>query len=233
MARLENYILGEIRGRLNNMVFKKLNGKTIISNRPRKYKIKPVGKPTVKDKFSYTAKLAGTVNRNPFLRCIWDSVNIEASSPYHKILKINLGLSSLEKLTVKNIITPPGDIVKPDSIRFEMECITIAYSSKVIESFHGSLNNLSLHALLFFYGPLVNGKREHKLIPALTGDIDGSKQGIDVFKIKNGIDIIHQATRFNNCIIYIALVIRKNPERKEFKWTSTYCVEIDLQMIEK
>src|SRR3972149_1598523 len=228
MARLENYILGEIRGRLNNMVFKKLNGKTIISNRPRKYRIKPAGKPTVKDKFSYSAKLAGKVNRNPFLRCIWDSVNIDGSSPYHKILKINLGLSSCDKLNIKNIITPPGVIVEPGSIRFEMEYITIAYNSKAIESFLGSLNNLSLNSVLFFYGPLIKGKRKHKLIPIITDNIDSSIQGIDVFKIKNGIDIIHQIINFNNCIIYIALVAGKNPGSKEFKWTSTYCEEIEL-----
>lgn len=228
MARLENYMLGEVRGKLNNMVFKKLNGKNIITIRPRKYRVKRIDKPTVKDKFSYTAKLAGKVNRNPFLRCIWDSVNIDGSSPYHKVLKINLGLSSCDKLNIKNIITPPGVNFKPDSIRFEMENITIAYNSKAIESFLGSLNNLSLNSVLFFYGHLMKGKRKHKLIPIITDNIDRSNQGIDVFKIKNGIDIIHQVISFNNCIIYIALVAGKNPEKKEFKWTSTYCEEIRL-----
>lgn len=109
MARIQKQILGEIRGRVGNVVGKVRNGKPYIASRPSKYSISKLPHEVDKrNRFKVNGLFAKAIKENKFLYSIWDKKKAPASSAYNKLCKVNYRLCSTTRPTDKSLITPDG-----------------------------------------------------------------------------------------------------------------------------
>jgi len=106
MAILKNSGLGNFSGRVGEMVFRVVNGKTIISQRPV-YTPHPLSPQEIlaRGKFGTSQKFSKEVNSNPHLKPIWKSA---FKNSWTSICKFNLAHVSQYTPTPQNIIVPPG-----------------------------------------------------------------------------------------------------------------------------
>lgn len=88
MARIISPIIGNISGKLGNLVFKKRGNITYISKLPQFRRI-PTDQATIdrKKKFAGVGKIATAINSSPLLKALWIPGSTKLLSPYNKIFK--------------------------------------------------------------------------------------------------------------------------------------------------
>ena len=119
MARLEKKVLGEIRGRVGNIVGKVRNGKQYIASRPSKYTMsKAPHEVDKRNRFKVNGLFAKAIKENKLLYNIWNKEKAPATSAYNKICKVNFKLCSTERPTPENLITPGGFTLPLESISY-------------------------------------------------------------------------------------------------------------------
>ena len=145
MAQVNDNILGNLSGRLGNIVFRKMNGKSFASIRPKKYKpAKSEEAVKTKNKFATVVKFASYINSIPEIKTIWKSSALNGKRGYNTIITINQSLLSKDLLkdketliNIDNIIVPKGMDINLSHFNNEYDSISISYS----------LNELSDQAL--------------------------------------------------------------------------------------
>ena len=116
MAEIKKSVLGDITGKIDNLVFRRMNGKKFVSVRPDKYKpTKSIKLKKARSKFGTVVKFAVTTNSVPELKEAWKLSREKGSNSYHKIIKANSRLFNTETLTPYNKITPDGLELKLES----------------------------------------------------------------------------------------------------------------------
>ena len=124
MARLEKKVLGEIRGRVGDIVGKVRNGKQYIASRPTKYTMSTAPHEVDKrNRFKVNALFAKSLKENKLLYSIWDKDKAPAASAYNKICKVNFKLCGTQRPTTENLITPGGFILPVESISYLLDKI--------------------------------------------------------------------------------------------------------------
>ncbi|MHC1736631.1 MAG: hypothetical protein AB9882_01320 [Ignavibacteriaceae bacterium] len=106
MAILKNNQFGALSGKLGNMVFRQVHGKTIVSSLPDRSNT-PVSAVQKKqnNKFAVAVRFAVAVNNHDRLRALWQ---YRGSAPYRRIFAANIKCVSETGPTTENIIVPPG-----------------------------------------------------------------------------------------------------------------------------
>lgn len=107
MAILIDPGLIRIYGRVGNQVYRRRNGKIVVSIRPSKYITKSEKVKSHRKNFGKAAQFAKAVTFVEELKKIWSSAGI-ASSAFHAITKMNVPAVKDGMLTLENMITPPG-----------------------------------------------------------------------------------------------------------------------------
>lgn len=88
MAKLKNKFLGEIQGKIGDVVFKQRGSTNYISFKPRKYlQSNSTAREIAKNKFKHAAKFSSAVNSIPELKYFWMNSNKNGASAYQKINK--------------------------------------------------------------------------------------------------------------------------------------------------
>jgi hypothetical protein len=107
MGRFENIVLGELGGKVGNIVGRKRKGKYFIYAMPTEVKISntPKAKKS-RDIMIPLAKFASIVNSIPELKYFWINSKIEAFDAFHKIEKVNFPFLTPERPTLNNTIIP-------------------------------------------------------------------------------------------------------------------------------
>ncbi|MBK9096847.1 MAG: hypothetical protein IPM14_01750 [bacterium] len=119
MARLEKKVLGELSGRIGDIVGRTRYGKYYISARPAKYRMsKAPHEVDKRNRFKVNGLFAKAIKERDVLYRIWDLKKAPASSAYNKICKVNFKLCGTERPTDKNLITPDGFPLPVESITF-------------------------------------------------------------------------------------------------------------------
>lgn len=119
MARLEKKVLGEIRGRIGDIIGKVRNGKQYIASRPSKYRMsKAPHEVDKRNRFKVNGLFAKAIKENELLYRIWDINKAPAASAYNKICKVNFKLCKTERPSAENLITPGGFDLPIDSIAY-------------------------------------------------------------------------------------------------------------------
>jgi len=110
MARLKSQTLGVINGKVGNIVYRQVNGKTFASIRPTKYNVTNTEKSVkVKNGFKNLVKFSAFVNSIPILKAIWSNKKIQRGKrTYNKIFSQNKGFIKSEKITKYFTIVPEG-----------------------------------------------------------------------------------------------------------------------------
>lgn len=154
MARIEDHILKNVRGKVGNVVIKVRNGKPYLAARPSKYTASQKPEEIHKrNKFKVNAKFAKCIKEAGILYKVWDKEKAPASNAYNKICKVNFNLCGPDRPTLKNVITPAGfdlpvvDIKSsPDNIKVELGEFKIGNSEK----------RLIIKLIVCFYEPKQN-----------------------------------------------------------------------------
>lgn len=110
MARLKSQTLGVINGKIGNIVYRQVNGKTFASIRPTKYNVTNTEKSVkVKNGFKNLVRFSAFVNSIPILKAIWSNKKIQRGKrTYNKIFSQNKGYIKSEKITKYFTIVPEG-----------------------------------------------------------------------------------------------------------------------------
>jgi hypothetical protein len=217
MAVLTKSIIGNLSGKLGNIVIKKRNGKAIAYVHVPEYRAsKSAAAVEGRNNFAVTVKLAKSVNSVLVLKEIWNVSKEEGSNAYQKLIKSNVKLARQGSLTTLNKITPVGLKLKLISASFENKNLHLQFICPV-------KSNLKFPAVLFAY--MYFEKEGKPVVPvfALLEEIspDGSYDVeliLDTYTRK----II---SKDPNPVIYVALAGGEHYKRKIY-WTSTAAVQI-------
>ena len=126
MARLEKKVLGEIRGRVGNIVGKVRNGKQYIASRPSKYTMsKAPHEVDKRSRFKVNGIFAKAIREDKLLYSIWEKEKAPAASAYNKICKVNFKLCRTERPSDENIITPSGFDLPVENISYRQDKIVV------------------------------------------------------------------------------------------------------------
>lgn len=133
MARVNQSVIGKLSGKLGDLVFRQVNGKSFVSVRPKKYNpTKSEKAKSVRSGFREINLFASTINKNETLKYLWSFSKIKARSSYTKILKSNLEKTPKTGICELNIITPENGFDINGSIFIQNSTIQILFSTESI-----------------------------------------------------------------------------------------------------
>ncbi|MCB0744661.1 MAG: hypothetical protein KDC67_12200 [Ignavibacteriae bacterium] len=222
MAQIKNNVLGNPSGKLGQLVFRTLNGKTFVSVRTKKYKAtKSKLAKVVRNGFKENNLLASTINKNEMLKLIWQSAKIDARSAYTKILKTNLKLSLNNGVTISNVLVPKSNLSIESSITFlDNGELKICINKKSIDKFLKSKSELNCFACFFFTEPTGKNRKPFQA-ELLTSNVFESDKNNVAFFYKS---VTNKS--YKKAIVFSSLVITK--ESKISKWSSTNVKEFQF-----
>lgn len=107
MAKLNKQVIGQLSGKIGDIVIRKRNGKNFASSRPASFfpgfDAASVGR---RDRFGIACKFSSKVYALPYLKKIWKSNLPPGSYPYNQITKLNYGYAEPGELSDKAVIVP-------------------------------------------------------------------------------------------------------------------------------
>ncbi len=229
MARVEKNFLGEVRGKIGDVVYRKRGKKIIAASAPKKRtkKFSPAEIANQK-KMRVAGKFAGAVKGIEVLKKIWEAVEIEKyedSYPVNKISGVNYDFFLPGKATDENIITPEGFNFPVKRV----ECLDSQIELKLNELPQKKGNEKFVFVLLAWfekprlrkYGSYANEcivKEAKSNVKKIIFELD------EIVKMKE--------SRYREKIIYLALVIVDEDENV-VRWSSTFGKELQNCKITK
>ena len=224
MARVKNQVLGEVRGRVGDAVFKKRYGEVFLYTRPSKSS-KPETENCSKNRsrFANIVNLAKEIKRSDVLYKSWELSKSEGKNTYTKILKANHIATLPDKLTVNNLITPQGIFLEVTSPSINDAGVSFSYIIK-----RPSVNKLkvpyNLSVILFLFTPK-NSTQKIKSDFITLNQIINTETGNAVLPFSDA--QINLKNKFNKVVIFIAAA-KLNDDSPACEWTSTCSAEMDL-----
>jgi hypothetical protein len=218
MAVVSKSVIGDISGRISNLVIKNRNGKRVAYAWPKKYKASksPLAKEG-RNNFAVTVKFAKAVNSSSALKKIWTSSKAEGTNSFQKIIKNNAKQVNNGSLTTLNRITPEGLPLTLNSVSIQNYILNLTFN------FKGNTNikfPLTVHIYFFFNG-------YDKLILSLTENIGSARpEGSYDLNIVLNSNIKKALRKDPGPIIYFALEAAVSFKNKIY-WTSTASSQIE------
>lgn len=109
MARFIPGVLGTPNGKVENKVYRQMNGKTFVSDRSDSYNISQTkSAKNSRQAFGLVVQFAKLITSSPELSYCWKKAKLKGTSAYHRIIKHNLPLTKDGLLSVNNQIIPNG-----------------------------------------------------------------------------------------------------------------------------
>jgi hypothetical protein len=107
MGSFENIVLGDVKGRVGEVIGRRRGNKFFIYAAPREVKISNTPEAIrSRNKMKTVAQFASTVNSIPELKYLWLKSKITAFDAFHKIEKVNYPFFTSERPTLNNTIIP-------------------------------------------------------------------------------------------------------------------------------
>ena len=201
-------------GKLEGFVFRRRNGKIIVSAAPAQY-TKSMSKEAVemRKNFSAAAKFAGEVNSIPELKEIWKNAGVPGSSSFNKIVKSARDAAEGGKITDKAKITPDGLPLDLKGLKRERDITRMSFSID-----KKKLRAPYLLFLFFFF----NKNRIYNQVEEIS--IPGGKK-VNTANIKLNHSIKKALNEKRKPVIFCAL--SGKPVQDKIYWTSTAAVKIN------
>jgi len=118
MARKKPSILGELSGKVGDLVYKIRDGKPYVSKAPETHTLSMLPHEIDKRNIqSVNGKFASLINKNALLKAAWGKEKKPCNCAYNKISQVNYYLCEQDHPSEKAMMTPPG------GFRFEAEDI--------------------------------------------------------------------------------------------------------------
>lgn len=225
MAHFKNGIIGEVNGRIGNVVIRKMYGKNFVSFRPKHYKkSKSIEARSVRSKFAVQSKLASLVNRVSLLSEAWSQYRLSSISAFHKILKTNLAINTNEALSTKHLIVPPSSLSLISKLQFEDGMFLVSLENLSILTDESNSLKGELYIILVLYQSYVLLYHTSNFLHFITSidSIENCKDAISTITINT-------ETQFTQLVskkfIAHAAAIWKNPDSSTLQWSKTYSQE--------
>jgi len=215
MATLVGNFLGNLSGKIGNFSARTINGKTILSVRPKHFRVSNSQKCIeTRSKFKVAAAFASCVSKIPELHEIWKPKKRLNMSVYNRIVKNNIKLVSSSEPTMDNIITPDGfsspvidTTITNGNLTGSLEAID------KVASISSEAVNLSICVIISLSDPKDESETNH-MLTSLTIDLDkfNFSKPFD-FEIPLCYDQIHEIEKYNQKIIFIVILIKSADDR--------------------
>ncbi len=154
MARFKKIMFGMPIGKLNGLVFKVRKGKPYICTEPiyNSFTDSPVVHEN-NSKFGFFAPLTSAIQRDYFLRQIWEGTKVKGDTPRHKIQHINWhiidsarNLDNLKLVPFENLFQPGI----PETV-FGEELLTLTFPPFGINYKQKTYPLISAHGILYWH----------------------------------------------------------------------------------
>ncbi len=212
MAYRKSSAIGDLHGRVDNLIFRTRNGKNIAYARPLNQRIPDSKKAEgTRKNFGAANKFSSSINAVPELREIWSAAKVRGSNYFQKMVSMNTRLARHGRLTTANVITPPGLPLRLDSASFENMVLRLSFVL-------GDDSNLSFPALLFIYLCFLNSGEE--IVPLVTEIPDREPGGRYDLEVVTDIAVKKLLAKYSSPVVYLAAVGGTSYKRKVY-WTST------------
>jgi hypothetical protein len=215
MATLVGNFLGNLSGKIGNFSARTINGKTILSVRPKHYRASNSPKCIeTRNKFAVAVAFASCVSKVPELHEIWKPKKRSNMSVYNMIMKHNIEFVSSSEPTLDNIITPNG---------FSSPVIDATISNGNLTGIMEAVDkvaliipeavNLSICAVISLSDPKDESEPSH-LLSSITADFNKFNFSNPFeFEIPLCYDQICEIDKYNQKIIFIVILIKSADER--------------------
>lgn len=214
MGRLKNMVLGNVTGKVGNVVFRVKGKKAYAYASPEKVKVSQTkGAKEARSKFTPLSNFASFINSIPELKYFWLKAKIDASSAYHKITKLNYKLLLHNRPTINNLISPwieNENIINP--IRMcGLDKSGIWIQAKYEKGQFIPLDeeeSISALAIICFYNPRRRWEKYFVLNKLLSDNIEANFVDPFVFKIPFIETTLSKYYSYRNSILYLTFLTR-------------------------
>jgi hypothetical protein len=229
MAGISSCILGNVSGKIGNVVIKEMNGKFFVSLRQPTYRISRTYKAAERrNKFTTTVKFARHINSIPALAHIWQIAKLKGSRAYNRIIKYNLLLTSPDGfLTTNNIIIPNGIGVQILNLDFDFNEVSI--SVRLPEVPGSILGSMKYHLVYCFQKPESDTADNIVLFHFSSENITIRPDGMYNFNIVLTGQLKDLSKIYKSCIVYLMFIFDENLQKK-VRWTNSYSKEFTHNM---
>ena len=217
MSQIIKSVLGIFTGKVDNLVYRRLNGKSFVSHRPLHYKAsRSAAAVKSRGNFAVTVKLAKAVNSEALLKEIWTLSTAKGTNSFHKLIKNNIKLVKEGSLTTSNKITPAGLLLNFTSASYENRILDLSFN-------YLAGSELSFPAVLFIY--LYFEKAGKSVTNVAIPIEETSEDGTYNIEIVPDTPISDMLLEDPNPILFIAVSGGKVIKEKIY-WTSTASLQI-------
>jgi hypothetical protein len=226
MAIIKKNILGQVTGKIGNMVIRTVNGKSVASIRPANYNASQTPQAiSNRKRFAVVVNFAKYINSIPLLSQVWYCAEVKSVSAFNKILKCNLKLSGDHHPSVNNIITPPGYPVEINNVVLNKNFIELGIIGNV--GFAKQYEKISTVAVIVFYDPIDQNKDPFKMGHTIQQLISANSSSSFNIEFKN--DWLQLSEEYSQCNLYFAEVAESIETGKLF-WSSSVCKSLSLNI---
>jgi len=228
MAIRKKNALGITSGKLGNTVTRIRNGKEVVYNLPDKVNIsQSKNAKASRNKFALTVRFSKSINSIPALSCVWKSAKVPGTSSFQKLIKYNSKFTSVNNLTIKNVITPKGFEFNVEEIIYSGDEIQILISSINTRTFNNNTFTPVIYSVLYFFEP-----KRTKFKPFSFSSLSND-MGEILTMTKIDIHFTLSKTQkslfgnYNKCILYFAIILSPESSNNPV-WSSSASNILDL-----
>lgn len=155
MAILAGNVIGNLKGKLGNLSARTISGRTILGARPSSFNAsQDPAVLAIRQRFAATVPFAKAALSLTVLFNVWKKVKTTTLSVYNTIVKYNFPFTSVDGLTVSNIITPDGFTLPVTVAAVAADKVTATIPAlNTITDITADEVNLSVNALVSYSDP--------------------------------------------------------------------------------
>ena len=234
MGSFKHQVLGDVKGKVGNVIGRRRKNKYFIyaapaevkiSNSPAAIKSRNIMKPV--------SKFARVVNSIPELKYLWLNSKIVAFDAFHKIEKENFHFFMHERPTVNNFITPIESIKNPISEGIISERgikLKLDIDKEVLSQFEGAIEVTGVGVICYFNPS--EGKKDYFQLNRLRAcPIEVKNEGGFEVEIAFNEEERRNYNSYLNSILYLTLIskdIDGVPVKCTINYRSEFVHEISL-----
>jgi hypothetical protein len=227
MGSFKHQVLGDVKGKVGNVIGRRRKNKYFIYAAPAEVKIS--NSPAAiksRDIMTPVAKFASVVNSIPELKYLWLKSKIDTFDVFHKIEKENFHFFMHERPTVNNFITPIESIKNPISegtMSANRIKLKLDIDKEVLSQFERA-NDVTGIGVICYFNPS-EGKMDYFQLNRLRAcAIEIKNEGGLDLEIAFNEEEIRNYNSYLNSILYFTLVL-KDIDEVPVKCTINYRCE--------
>ncbi|MFZ4591605.1 MAG: hypothetical protein ACOYN6_11440 [Ignavibacteria bacterium] len=179
-----NPLLGKVKGKFGDFVFKQVNGKSYVARRPL-----PRSKSSFSDaerskqkRFAMNTKLSSAINKIDVLRPLWHQAANGKMSSHNAISKANYPLVGYNELLIAPQLTP-------NSIGYDISTLTFNYNKGIISITFPPVtfglvqdfnidNRIMFAGVIYLRNPIEDGKEDFRFLSVKSDAVQVSEDNV-------------------------------------------------------